>query len=40
VDGTFKVVREPFKQLFFRARVCVEDGELKQLPLAFAIVTP
>ncbi|KAL8615783.1 hypothetical protein ACOMHN_040278 [Nucella lapillus] len=38
-DGTFKVVRAPFTQLWsIHAFVCVED-QTKQLPLAFAIMS-
>jgi len=39
VDGTFKIVREPFTQMFSIHAFVTKDGELKQLPLAFALMS-
>jgi len=39
VNGTFKVIKEPFKQLFSFHAFVRKDGQLKQLPLAFAVMS-
>jgi len=39
VDGTFKVVSEPFRQLFCIRAFVKRDGQLKQVPLAFVLMT-
>jgi len=39
IDGTFKVVRQPFRQLLFIHAFVKADGELKQLPLCFVLMT-
>ena len=39
VDGTFKVARSPFVQLFSIHAFVRKDGQLKQLPLAFAVMS-
>ena len=39
-DGTFKVIKKPFKQLFsIHAFVKGEDGKTKQVPLCFAVMS-
>lgn len=39
VDGTFKAVKEPFKQLF-SIHVFIRQGELlKQVPVLFAVMS-
>lgn len=39
MNGTFKVVREPFTQLYSIHSFIKHDGELKQVLLAFALMS-
>lgn len=39
VDGTFKVVKHPFKQLFTINAFVKNEGAIKQLPFVYVIMT-
>ena len=39
MDGTFRVIRAPFQQLFSIHAFLKKDGELKQVPLLFVIMS-
>ena len=39
VDATFKVIKQPFTQLFSIHAFVKEDGELMQTPLAFVVMS-
>ena len=39
VDGTFKAARDPFVQLFSICVMVKQDGCIKQVPTAFALMT-
>ena len=39
VDGTFKIIRRPFTQLWSIHTFIQKDGDTKQVPLAFVLMT-
>ena len=39
MDGTFKVIKEPFTQLYSIHSFVKQNGEVKQVPLAFVLMS-